>query len=139
MLYGYTNSATAVAVNGLLPFNSVGVQTGCTATLAPGTNVVLLNRPGFYKVDFSAVGANSTATAGAITVAMRTDGNAYPGATSSNSSASATDIANLSFSAIVQVPKECCDCNNAPTSLTFINTGVAATFSNIQVSVTKLA
>lgn len=139
MLYAYTSSAVAAAVNSLLPFNTIGVQTGCTATLAAGTTAISLNKPGFYKVDFSATAANSTTTAGAITVAMRTNGTLYGGATSSDNSDSATDTASVSFSAIVQVPKSCCDRNVAPVSLTFISTGVAATFSNIQVSVTKLA
>lgn len=141
MLYAYTNSDTTVAVNGLLPINTVGIQTGCTVTATPGSTTINLNRPGFYKVDFSAAGATSSTTAGAITVAMRTNGVLYPGATSSDNSASATDFGSVSFSAIVQVEKQCgCSCHStAPTSLTFINTGIAATFTNIEVTVTKLA
>ena len=78
MLYAYTNSDTTVAVNGLLPINTVGIQTGCTVTATPGSTTINLNRPGFYKVDFSAAGATSSTTAGAITVAMRTNGVLYP-------------------------------------------------------------
>lgn len=139
MLYGYTNSATAIGTNALLPFNSIAIQTGCTATLLPGSTSISLNRPGFYMVNFSAVAANSTTASGDVTVEMNINGTAYGGATSSATSASATDTVNLSFSAIVQVPKECCDCNNAPVSLTFSSSGVAATFSNIQATITKLA
>lgn len=139
MLYAYTNSDTTVAVNGLLPINTVGIQTGCTVTATPGSTTINLNRPGFYKVDFSATGTTSSTTAGAITVAMRTNGVLYPGATSSDNSASATDFGSVSFSAIVQVEKQCGCHFTAPTSLTFINTGIAATFTNIEVAVTKLA
>lgn len=139
MLYGYTTDADGFAVTNLVPFNNVPVQTGSTATLVPGSSVVNLNRPGCYKVDFSAVAAASSSTTGDLAVIMQVNGEDYPGATSSDSSTSPTDTGSMAFSTIVKVSKECgCGCQS-PTSITFRNAGIEATYFNAAVTVTKLA
>ena len=111
MLQTYTLNATglAVAQDEALRFDNNNVMTGCTATHAPGTTTVALNKPGFYMVHFNAYGASSAAT----------------------------DLANLAFSTIVQVRPSCCYADNT-VRLTFINEGVAALYNLFNVVVTKL-
>ena len=61
-----------------------------------------------------------------------------PGAlTSAASTTALTDVESLSFSTIVQVKPSCCAVDNN-VNLTFVNTGIPTTFSNINVAITKL-
>ena len=65
-------------------------------------------------------------------------GTLVPGATASVSSASATDVRSLAFSKLIQVKPSCCAVNNT-TNLTFNNAGLATTFTNVNVVITKIA
>lgn len=133
MLYTYTSTSQAVAAAGNILFNTTGIQTGCTAKNA-GNGVLTLNRPGFYMINFS-----GTATGdGAITAQLFVNGTAYAGATATETGTGTGDV-NLSFPAIVQVePNTCNDTANCPLSITIQNAGVAATYTNAVVTVTKL-
>lgn len=138
MLQAYTLNATglAVAQDEALRFDNNNVMTGCTATHAPGTTTVALNKPGFYMVHFNAYGATE-ATAGDLTVTMYANGEEVPFAAATETSSAATDLANLAFSTIVQVRPSCCYADNT-VRLTFINEGVAALYNLFNVVVTKL-
>ena len=68
---------------------------------------------------------------------MYQNGVAVVDAISTESSTATTDINTLNFATIVQVKPSCCAVDNQ-TSLTFINTGVAATYTNVSVTITKL-
>lgn len=57
--------------------------------------------------------------------------------TSAASTTALTDVESLSFSTIVQVKPSCCAVDNN-VNLTFVNTGIPTTFSNINVAITKL-
>lgn len=133
MLYTYTSTSQAVAADGNILLNTTGIQTGCTAKNA-GNGVLTLNRPGFYMIDFS-----GTATGdGAVTAQLFVNGTAYAGATATETG-TGTGSVNISFPAIVQVePNTCNDTNNCPLSITIQNTGVAATYTNAVVTITKL-
>ena len=113
MIESYTNTSQTIAPEGLLSFATNDVLTGCT-------------------------GAITGATAGAITVNLLKNGVALPGATATQTSASATDIRTVNFSKIVQVLPSCCAINNT-TTLTFQNAGLDTTYSNVNVVITKLA
>ena len=67
---------------------------------------------------FGGAGANGALTRAASTTAL-------------------TDITSLSFSTIIQVKPSCCAIDNN-VNLTLINTDVPATFSNVNVVITKL-
>lgn len=67
-----------------------------------------------------------------------TNGTLVPGATASVSSASTTDVRSLAFSKLIQVKPSCCAVNNT-TNLTFNNAGLATTFTNVNVVITKVA
>lgn len=136
MLYTYNITAQDVAVSGLLPFGVVGIQTGCTATATQ--NGASLNRCGIYKIEFSA-SANAPA-AGNVQVEMYINGTVYTGAITTAYSGGAGESAPLSFAVLVRVPKNtCCNTANVPMSVTFRNTGVAATYTNTALVVTKVA
>lgn len=138
MIDSYTNTSLSIAANAPITFNANSIQTGCTATHAAGTATFSLNKPGFYYVTFNGTGTVSGAAAGNITVTLQNNGVAVPGGTASVTSASTTDIRSISFSKIIQIRPSCCAVNNR-TQLTFVNAGVAAIFSNVNVVITKLA
>lgn len=138
MLYTYSITAQTVAADANLNFNINGVLTGCTVSHSAGTPSIQLKRPGYYMIHFNASAA-ATAT-GDVTVQLNGNGSAIPGAISTVNSTAATDIGNLSFTAIVRVLPNCCAVqSNSPLTLTFVNTGVEAAYSNAAVTITRLS
>lgn len=136
MINSYTSTTQTVVTDAPLAFNNDKIKTGCTVTHAEGTSTFALNKPGFYFISFNADGATADA-AGDISVQMYQNGVPVVGALATDNSAAATDIGNIAFTSIVQVRPSCCAIDN-DTSLTFINTGVEATYTNINLVITKL-
>ena len=75
---------------------------------------------------------------GPVTVTLYNNGSIVPGATATQTSASTTDIRTVNFTRLIRVLPSCPAINNKA-SLVFTNTGDAATFSNVNVVITKLA
>ena len=138
MVDSYNIQSQTVDVNGLLTFSINSILTGCTVSHTAGSTTFSLNKPGLYFVSFNAVGTISGATAGVITVQLQNNGTAVPGALSSDTSASTTDVRNLSFTKVIRVNPSCCAVNNQA-NLTFVNTGLGAIYTNANVVITKLA
>lgn len=137
MINSYTNTSLAVITNEAITFNNNSVQTGCTVTHLAGSATFALNKPGFYFVTFNGVAA-ATGAVGDITVQLQQNGINVSGAlTTATSTTALTDIESLSFSTIIQVKPSCCAVDNN-VNLTLVNTGVPATFSNVNVVITKL-
>jgi hypothetical protein len=134
MLSSYNNTAQDVAINGLLTFTTDRILTGCTATRNGQT--FQLNKPGYYYVTFNADGAATTAV-GDIVVVLQNNGVAVPGAIATFTTTVADDATNLAFSTIIKVPPSCCAVDNTA-NLTLVNTGVAATYTNVNINITKL-
>lgn len=135
MLYVANNASQTLAVNDLVALGSPSIRTGCTATLS-GTTAINLNRPGFYKVTFTAVASAAAANA---TINMLRNGSQIPGWTASAFSTAAGDNVNLVIDAIVQVgPNDTCNQALSAVALTFAAAS-AITVTNATVSVTKLA
>ena len=137
MVNSYTNTSQSLAVNQAIPFLINDVLTGCTVTHNAGSTTFVLNKPGFYQVNFNGTGAVSGA-AGPVTVTLYNNGSIVPGATATQTSASTTDIRTVNFIRLIRVLPSCSAINNKA-SLVFTNTGDAATFSNVNVVITKLA
>jgi hypothetical protein len=112
-----------VATNTAIPFQNVSLKKGCTAELS-GTSTIKLNKCGVYMVSVDASASAST------TIQLYKDGVAQ-------AQAQATGIT-LSFNTLVQVTENngCCACAS-PVSLQIINE-TAATFTDINVCVTKI-
>lgn len=127
---------TTVATNAVVPLSSTTIQKGCTTTLSG--NTISLNKCGVYMVSVDASAATS-GTAGNITIELTKDGVLQPQAQSTFYSGATTDIGNLSFVTLVQVTdSNSCRCCDAATTIQVLNTGEAATFTNINVVVTKV-
>ena len=134
MISSYNITTQEVAVNGLLTFTTDRILTGCTATRNGQT--FQLNKPGYYYVTFNADGAATTA-AGDVVVVLQNNGVVVPGAIATQTVAAADDAVNLAFTTIIRVPPSCCAVDNTA-NLTLVNTGVAATFTNANINITKL-
>ena len=134
MISSYNITSQDVAVNGLLTFTTDRILTGCTITRNGPT--FQLNKPGYYYVTFNADGAATTAV-GDIVVVLQSNGVAVPGAIATFTATVVDDATNLAFSTIIRVPPSCCAVDNTA-NLTLVNTGVAATFTNVNINITKL-
>ena len=134
MISSYNNTSQEVAINGLLTFTTDRILTGCTATRNGQT--FQLNKPGYYYVTFNADGAATTAV-GDIIVVLQNNGVAVPGAIATFTTTVADDATNLAFSTIIRVPPSCCAVDKTA-NLTLVNTGVAATYTNVNINITKL-
>jgi hypothetical protein len=134
MISSYNNTTQAVAVDGLLAFTTDRILTGCTVTRNGQT--FQLNKPGYYYITFNADGAATTAV-GDIVVVLQNNGVAVPGAIATFTTTVADDATNLAFSTIIRVPPSCCAVDNTA-NLTLVNTGVAATYTNVNINITKL-
>ena len=134
MISSYNNTSQEVAINGLLTFTTDRILTGCTAIRNGQT--FQLNKPGYYYVTFNADGAATTAV-GDIVVVLQNNGVAVPGAIATFTTTVADDATNLAFSTIIRVPPSCCAVDNTA-NLTLVNTGVAATYTNVNINITKL-
>lgn len=136
MLDTYTNSTQTITTDSPIAFNINRVMTGCTVTHSAGSTSISLNKPGIYMVHFNGDAAES-GTAGDITVQLFVNGVLYPGAEATEDSTATTDIVNLDFETLVRVTPQFCQCGNNVT-LTFVDTGVGAVFSNVEVVITKV-
>ena len=134
MISSYNITTQEVAANGLLTFSTDRILTGCTATRNGQT--FQLNKPGYYYVTFNADGAATTA-AGDIVVVLQNNGIAVPGAIATQTVAAADDAVNLAFATIIRVLPSCCAVDNTA-NLTLVNTGVATTYTNVNINITKL-
>lgn len=132
----YTQANQTVAAGIPISFAN-GTVTGCSIQFTPGSTSFKIVKPGLYLVNFSAFGVQA-GTTGSLAVQMLRNGVSVPGALSAVNSSSATDTEPLAFSKIVQVAPSCPAADNSAV-LTFANTGVAATYNNVQVTIVKLA
>lgn len=134
MISSYNQTTQAVLANGNIAFSTDRILTGCTATRDGET--FQLNKPGYYYVSFNAVGS-ATETVGAITVELHNNGVLVPGATATFTPAAAAVDGNFAFATIIKIPPSCRFVDNTG-NLTLVNTGVDATYTNINVNITKL-
>lgn len=116
----------------LLHLATVVRRRGCDVNLS-GNSVALTDcGSNFYLVNVTAT--FTAPVAGVISLALQQNGTAVTGATASTTITTAsTEVRSLSFAAIVRTY------NSAGIdSLSIVNTGLAATFSNIDMTVVKL-
>lgn len=125
----------AVDENTAIPLNNVSIQKGCTAVnSAPAT--IQLNKCGIYMVscDCSAI----PDTAGLMSIQLTKNGVLQPQAQAA-STGETGDTTTMGFQTLVQVNENNSNCCcSSPTLLQIVNTGVAVTFPNINVCVTKI-
>ena len=134
MISSYNTTTQAVLTDGLVNFSTDRILTGCTVTR--NGNTFQLNKPGYYYVTFNAV-ASATATLGDLTIALYNNGVAVPGALATTTTTVAGNNADYAFSTIIRVIPSCCMVDNTA-RLTLVNTGVDATYENVNINITKL-
>lgn len=125
-----------VAANAAIPLNVTAINKGDSVTVN-GSTTLQFNKCGLYKVSVSASGIASEA--GDITIQLYKNGVTQSSALATETAADTTSTHNLSFDTIVQVGGNNTNCPcSSPTLVSIINDGVAATFSIVDVVVTKL-
>lgn len=126
-----TPTAAAIPAGGVLPLTSIlRRQCGCISAL--GSDSVILERPGYYKV--TATATFTAPAAGDVTIRLAQDGNQVPAITASTTITTATtEVRSLAISGIVRV--SCC---NGSSSIQLINDGVAINTSNISLDIEYL-
>ena len=134
MINSYSTLSQAVAVDGTLNFDTTRVLTGCTVKHVDGTPTFTLTKPGYYYVTFNADVLGTAA--GDVTAELLNGSVAIPGATSTTTIA-VGDTASIAFATIVKVLPSCAAIDNT-TTLTILNTGVAVTYTNANINITKL-
>ena len=135
MVNSYTNTSVAVASSEAIPFVNNRYIVGCGNSHAAGSPAIVLRKPGYYLVNFN--GVLSAALTGTVSAQLYDNGVAVPGATSSATIATAGDLTNISFSSVVKV-LESCACVDNTTNLTIVNTGLASTYSDAEISIIRL-
>lgn len=137
MLYTYSNGTQAVAVDTAIALNTNSIQTGCTVTHLPGSSVINLNKPGYYEVHFNADVTSDAA--GDVNIQMQNNSvDVISAEATTTLVAGATS--NLGFTILIRVLPNCCAVmDNIPYALSFVNTGIAATYTNVAVTITKVA
>ena len=127
-----TTTSTAVVAGGALPLATVTRRRGSDIAVS-GNSIALTDCGSNYYL----VTVNATFTApvaGIITLNLQQNGVNVVGATASTTITTATtEVRSLSFEKIIRTFN-----TNGLDSLSVVNAGLAATFSNIEVSVIKL-
>lgn len=131
-IYATNTTSTAVVANGTLPLTTIVRRRGNDINLS-GNSVAISDCGSNYYL----VSVNATFTvpvAGVVTLALQQNNANVTGATASTTITTATtEVRSLSFTAIVRTFN-----NVGVDNLSIINSGVAATFTNIAITVEKL-
>lgn len=132
LIYAATTASSAVIANGTLPLSTIIRRRGRDVNLSGNSIAITDTGSNYYLVT---VNATFTApVAGVISLALQQNGVSITGATASTTVTTATtEVRSLSFSAIVRTFN-----GGTIDSLTIVNNGLAATFSNIAITVEKL-
>lgn len=134
MISSYGNNSQTIASEGAVTFDVNRIVTGCTITHAEGTPSFKLNKPGYYFVIFN---GDVTGATGDVVIQLTSNGVVIPGSEATTTLGANTDTTNISFSSIIKVLPSCAVIDNLQT-LVFVNAGVEATFTNVNVIITKL-
>lgn len=136
MLEVYSKNISVLA-DAPIALNNVALLKGCSTQLQ-GVSTIQLNKSGIYEITVSAV-ATATA-AGQISIQLEKDGVLQPQAFSAVTAADTTSLQSLGFTTLVQVThNNNCNCVcTIPTNIDIINTGVAATFNSVTVTVIRV-
>lgn len=127
-----TTTSTSVLAGATIPLATIVRRRGRDVDLSGNSVAVIDCGSNFYLVTVTAT--FTAPVAGVISIALQQNGTAVTGATASTTITTAsTEVRSLSFSAIVRTY------NSAGIdALSIVNTGLAATYSNIDMTVVKL-
>ena len=127
-----TTTSSSVVANGILPLTTIVRRRGCDVNLSGNAVAITDCGSNYYLVTVTAT--FTAPTEGVVTLNLQQNGTNVTGATGSTTITTATtEVRSISFSAIVRTFN-----TSGIDSLSVVNSGVAATFSNIDVDVIKL-
>ena len=130
LIFLTTTTEASVLANGVIPLTTIQRRRG--KTIQNGTNSILLNLPGYYKVTGTIT--FTAPVAGNIAVQLQKNNSDVSGITSSTTITTATiEIRTLNISGLVRVY-----CNEGITTLTLVNAGLAITVQNVALDVEYL-
>jgi LDH2 family malate/lactate/ureidoglycolate dehydrogenase len=130
LIFLITTTTNAVASNGIIPLQTIARRRG--NVVEQSGNSIVLNRPGYYKINGSVT--VSAQTAGIVTIEAEKSGIAIPGITSSETITTATtEVRTLNISGIIRVV-----CAEGAASITLVNTGVAINETNVSLDIEYL-
>lgn len=130
LIFMTTTTNSSVLANGIIPLTTV--QRRRNRSVQDGTNAVILNSPGYYKVTASVT--FTAPAAGEISIKLQKNNIDVPGVTASTTITTATtEVRTLNISGIVRV-----FCNEGVATLTLVNSGLAATVQNVSFDVEYL-
>ncbi len=129
IMVGSTTSSD-VLENGVVPMNTILRRRG--KVLTSNNDNILLNMPGYYKLNAS-VTFTSTET-GVATIVVQKNNITIPGLTASTSVETATtEVSTLNVSGIVRV-----NCGEGLASISLVNIGIPITTSNVEIDMEYL-
>lgn len=127
-------SATQAVTQGL----PVNFSKNLSANVAYTDSSVTIKRPGLYKISVDASASTTASTATNVVMSLDRNGTQVANVQSTATSASATDFVNLSFDAVVKVMPTCCPLSDNSATFTVINSGAAANYSNLTITITRV-
>ena len=136
LLNAYANTNQTIAANETINFSNSNILTGCSIVFNAGSAAIQLKKPGVYLVSFNANVAEG-GTLGIISAQLAKNGININGAISSVDSTAAGDVGNINFNTLIKVLPSCCSIDNT-TTLTVVNSGIEAIYSNANITVVKL-
>lgn len=131
-LFGKLYSPQNVESGQPIPF--IG-DIGCCSQWTNGAMSIC--KPGKYLIIVSASGAATTTATEPQTIQLFENGTAVTGVSASELSTGASDVVNMTFTAIVDIGRSCACVNNKKT-LQVISTGNAFLFTSAQVVVSRI-
>lgn len=125
-----TTTNSSILANGIVPLSTIVRRRG--QVLTNNNNSIVMNRPGYYKVN-ATITFTSSAT-GTATIKAQKNGVDLVGMTASTTIATATtEVRSLAISGIVRVM-----CSEGFGTLTLVNSGITITSSNVEIDVEYL-
>ncbi len=125
-----TTTDQAVLTNGIIPLTTIQRKYGWA--ILPTSDGVLLNKPGYYKVNASVT--FTAPAAGTISIQLQKNGVNVPGVTASTTITTATtEVRTLNISGIVRV-----NCGEGISTLNILNAGEEITLNNAAFDVEYL-
>lgn len=130
LIYLITTTTNAVAANGIVPLQTIARRRG--NVVEQSGNSIILNRPGYYKINGSVT--FSAPAAGTMTIKVQKNGTDIPGLTASTTITTAnTEVRTLNINGVIRVV-----CGESAASITLINSGLAISETNVSLDVEYL-
>jgi hypothetical protein len=134
-LLNASSGSQTVLTNSAIPFTTTNLLDGVSIQFTGGTTISLV-KPGVYLISVDANVAEA-GTAGLIAMQIQKNGVNINGAKASVDSSATGDAENIHVTTLVKVLPSCCMINNNA-SITVLNSGVGAVYSNANITIVKL-